>query len=314
MHLIENCIFCGCSVSLFKNGLYDTRFGVPGAFAIYKCDNCGLVQIGSNLEESELKSLYETYYNFGGSKKNQYTTLRSRFLKSFFYRLWMLIDGDICFHSRRGRGLLLDVGCNEGQGLQIYQQNGFIAEGLELNERAASEAEKAGFRVFTEPLETFKPERQYDIVVLSHVLEHFSNPKQMLLHVNRILQTQGRLWISVPNLRSWQRDLFGRYWINWHIPFHITFLSATTLKALVNSAGFETTQVIYASPSIWTAQSFIAALFAKKAKKNLAQRSPALLVSLMLFSRFCFSPFFWRGNLLGRGDCLAIEARKTRRE
>ena len=305
-----HCLFCNGILTSFLEGVFDTRFGVDGHFDIYKCSDCGLVQLGSYPMDSELKSLYETYYNFGGSKSSLYTKLRRTFLESVFYRLWMAIDGDICFHSRRGNGRLLDVGCNEGQGLQIYKHNGFMAEGLELNDRAAAEARKRGFRVFTDSLETFHPEQLYDVVVLSHVLEHSVNPREMLTHVARILKPDGQIWISCPNIESWQRDVFGRYWINWHVPFHITFFSAAALKCILNDTGFEVIKTKYATPGLWVAQSIIASLFAKKGKKNYAQRLPILLGSLILFVRFVFFPFLWLGNLLGRGDCLAIEARK----
>jgi hypothetical protein len=37
---------------------------------------------------------------------------------------------------------LLDVGCNEGRGLSLCADNGFQAEGLELNEAAAALARR----------------------------------------------------------------------------------------------------------------------------------------------------------------------------
>jgi len=98
------------------------------------------------------------------------------------------------------------------------------------------EAGKRGFRVFTDSLETFHPEQLYDVVILSHVLEHSLKPKEMLTHVARILNPDGEVWISCPNIKSWQQDIFGRYWINWHVPFHITFFSAATLKFLLNDS------------------------------------------------------------------------------
>lgn len=122
------CLYCDGTLFPFLEAVIDTRFGVEGNFVIYKCNHCGLVQLNPCPSDSELKSLYETYYNFGGSKKNLYTKFRRTFLESVFYRLWMAIDGDICFHFRRGNGRLLDIGCNEGQGFQIYKQNGFLAE------------------------------------------------------------------------------------------------------------------------------------------------------------------------------------------
>lgn len=306
----STCVSCDGTLLQFLEAVIDTRFGVEGNFDIYKCNHCGLVQLDPRPSDSELKSLYETYYNFGGSKKNLYTKLRRTFLGSVFYRIWLAIDGDICFHSRCGNGRLLDIGCNEGQGLQIYKQNGFRPEGLELNRRAATIAEKRGFLVFNETLESFSPSKSYDLVVLSHVLEHFVNPKEMLVHVRRILNLHGQVLISCPNIESFQRNIFGRYWINWHVPFHITFFSATTLKSLLNDCGFDVLKVRCVSPALWVAQSVIAALFAVKGKKTYTQRSSILLGSLMLFTRFALFPALWFGNLLGRGDCLVLEAVK----
>jgi len=167
----------------------------------------------------ELKKLYEEYYNFGGEKGTIYTKSREAFFSSFLYRFWMALDGDIFFHSLKGRGRLLDIGCNEGRGLSLYYRNGFEPEGLELNEKAAQDARMAGFTVYTQTLEEFQPEEPFDVVVLSNVLEHAPDPKEMLEKVQRILKPGGQVWISCPNSQSWLRKLFGRSWINWHVPY-----------------------------------------------------------------------------------------------
>jgi len=258
INVLSECLLCGQETAIFREDVFDTRLGIEGSYNICRCGSCGLIQLLPRLRPDELKSLYETYYNFGGNKEGLYTEFRKAFFASPLYRLWMAIDGDICFHSSRGNGRLLDIGCNEGQGLQIYEQNGFDAEGLELNDRAASEARKRGFRVFTDSLETFHPEQLYDVVVLSHVLEHSVNPREMLAHVTRILKPGGQAWISCPNAESWQRDVFGRYWINWHVPFHITFFSAAILKCILNDTGLEVIKTKFATPSLWVAQSVIA--------------------------------------------------------
>ena len=112
------------------------------------------------------------------------------------------VDGDISFHLRRGQGRLLDVGCNEGRGMEIYRQNEFAPEGLELNEKAAQNACMAGLVVHTKPLEEFQPEEPFDVVVLSNVLEHSLNPKKMLQDVRCILKSGGCVWISCPNIES----------------------------------------------------------------------------------------------------------------
>ncbi len=92
----------------------------------------------SRFDSNSHKDLYETYYNFGGEKGTIYTGFREYFFSSVLCRFWLIVDGDISFHNQKGSGRLLDVGCNEGRGLSIYQKNGFEAEGLELNEQAAA--------------------------------------------------------------------------------------------------------------------------------------------------------------------------------
>jgi hypothetical protein len=46
--------------------LFDTRFGAPGSHDIHQRVNCGLEQTFPVPSMCELKTLYHTYYNFGG--------------------------------------------------------------------------------------------------------------------------------------------------------------------------------------------------------------------------------------------------------
>jgi len=259
---------------------------------------------------AELKELYETHYNFGGERDTLYTRWRERFLFSRLYLLWTWFDGDGAFYQRRGSGRLLDIGCNEGRGLRIYARNGFQAEGLDLNETAAVVARKAGLIVHTCVVEEFNPATPYDVVVLSNVLEHTRDPRQMLLHVRRILAKGGEVWISCPNSESWLRKVFGRSWINWHVPFHISHFCSKTLGQLLVETGFAPIELSQITPALWVAHSLIAYLFAKKGNKNLQLRNPFCIGFLMLFVRFFLFPALWLGNRRGRGDCLLAVAGK----
>ncbi len=236
---------------------------------------------------------------------------RRKFFLSSFHRIWTAIDGDICFHSIKGDGLLIDIGCGEGRGLSIFKRNGYKVQGLELNERAALEARKNGFEVNTVRLKNYHPNKLHDIVVLSNVLEHSLFPEKMLNHVNRILKPGGQIWISCPNVDSWQRKLFGKYWINWHVPFHIVHFSQSTLINILQKTGFEIKDMRQKSPALWVVQSIIVSIFAKQGKPTYSLRKPFLIISLMLFVRGLLFPLLWTGNLLGRGDCLIVKAKKS---
>lgn len=306
----SRCIVCGSKLKVEFKDVFDTRFGIEGEYDIGRCEVCGLIHTVPSPSSEDLKQLYETYYNFGGEKGTFYTGVRARLFSSILYLFWLNIDDDISFHTEKGTGRLLDVGCNEGRGLNIYKRNAFDPEGLELNERAADEARRAGFTVYTEPLEDFEPQIPYDVLVLSNVLEHSPIPIEMLSHAFRILKPGGQIWISCPNSRSWLRSVFGRYWINWHVPFHLFHFSRDTLGELLRVCGFELKSVKYATPSHWVSQSILAAIFARPGQQTRQLRSPILVASLMIFCRAFLFPILWVGNLTGHGDCLVVVGKK----
>ncbi len=303
------CLLCGGELEESVSGLFDTRFGIDGTYGVKCCRQCGLEQMSPVPTPEELNSLYESHYNFDGEKNTVYTSLREWFLSSFLYRLWIRLDGDISFHARTGTGRLLDVGCNEGRGLKIYARNGFQVEGLEVNETAAAVARDAGFTVYTCDLRQFTSCERYDVVVLSNVLEHSLDPRQMLLDIRRILKSGGRVWISCPNSKSWLRSVFGRFWINWHVPFHISQFSTETSKNLLSEAGFAAIETRQITPALWVSSSLIAKLFATIGRPTRALRNPILVFGLLIVSRMIFFPALWLGNRVGRGDCLLITAR-----
>src|SRR5258707_49085 len=113
------CLLCGGVLDeTCVSNLFDTRFGIDGNYEVRQCLDCGLEQTFPVPTPTELKTLYESHYNFGGERRTLYTNLREWFLSSLLYRLWIHLDGDVSFHGRTGSGRLLDIGCNEGRGLK----------------------------------------------------------------------------------------------------------------------------------------------------------------------------------------------------
>jgi 2-polyprenyl-3-methyl-5-hydroxy-6-metoxy-1,4-benzoquinol methylase len=302
------CLDCAGVVVINEPDLFDTRFGIPVHYSSAICKSCGLEQLAPPPQQDELKQLYETYYNFGGEQNTRYTFLRERFHLSSLYHLWLVLDGDISFHGIKGSGRLLDVGCNEGRGLQFYQRNGWQAEGLELNSHAAATARKLGYIVHSELIEDFVPAEKYDVVVLSNVLEHSLQPREMLCHIQRLLRPGGQVWISCPNGESIVRKIFGRFWINWHVPFHIVQFSPRTLRGMLKSTGFDSVVVRQETPALWVAHSLISRLYARPGRVTRQLRNPALVASMILGIRVLLFPLLWMANRSGRGDCLVVRA------
>jgi len=306
------CVACGGTLATVLDPVFDTRFGIDERFAIARCRACGLEQTVPRPTADVLQAYYAAHYNFGGESGTAYTGLRARFFGSRLYRWWLALDGDISFHARPGRGRLLDIGCNEGRGLALYALSGFSAvEGLETNLAAAATARRRGFTVHDGALAGFRPNQPYDVAVLSNVLEHALDPADFLRHVHRILKPGGEVWISCPNAASWQRVLFGRRWINWHVPFHIVHFTDASLSRALAAGGFETVERTQATPALWVAHSTIAALTARRGQPTAALRKPLPVMLLVGLARGVLFPLLWLADRMGHGDCLLRVARRA---
>jgi 2-polyprenyl-3-methyl-5-hydroxy-6-metoxy-1,4-benzoquinol methylase len=307
----SRCLLCGSPARPVLRNCFDTRFGIDETFEIQVCGRCELHQTSPRPSPEAFRDYYEKYYNFSGESGTTYTGRRERFLNSKLYDLWLLMDGDVSFHARRGRGRLLDYGCNEGRGLMRYQANGFEAEGLEFNPRAAQAARSLGFTVWVETLDQVHPAQPYDVIVLSNVLEHALDPRQMLSQARNLLNENGEVWISCPNHQSLWRRVFGLYWINWHVPFHIAHFSLDNLKSILAETGFQIEFVQQVTPALWLTHSLLAAFFAKRGHPTRQLRSAPLIILFMLFFRGILFPILWLANQRGHGDCLVLRARKA---
>ena len=308
----EVCVACAGALGIVLDDVFDTRFGIDAGFAIARCRACGLEQTVPRPSPAALDGYYRAHYNFGGESGTAYTGLRTRFLDSGFYRLWLALDGDISFHARPGHGRLIDIGCNEGRGLVLYAKSGFTTvEGLETNPVAAAAARARGFTVHGGALEDLRPAEPYDVAVLSNVLEHARDPAEMLRQVRAILKPGGEVWISCPNAASWLRALFGRRWINWHVPFHIVHFTEQSLGRALEAGGFATVARGQATPALWVAHSALAALTARRGRPTAALRRPLAVIALMALARGLLFPLLWLGNARGRGDCLLRIARRV---
>ena len=79
------CLLCGGEMRAVLEGVRDTRFGVPGTWSIRECLICALEQTHPVPSASELKTLYESHYNFPAlseASAKAYTDRRERFLMS----------------------------------------------------------------------------------------------------------------------------------------------------------------------------------------------------------------------------------------
>jgi len=129
-------------------------------------------------------------------------------------------------------GKFLDIGCGNGSRLLKMRNLGWQVTGVELNKKAFNECINHNLNVFNSTLENTKFEdNSFDVVYMSHLVEHLANPCEIFEIVNKILKPNGLLYIKTPNRNSLGRKIFGKFWYANDVPRHLFLFSK---KSLVN--------------------------------------------------------------------------------
>lgn len=223
------CNLCGSSESSPFFSRVDRFSG--DVFEFVSCNQCGLIYLSPRPTQSELGG----YYPSGYEAYNSFESLSVDMQRALNIQLKFIE------RFAQGRRRLLDVGCATGNFMQVSKLQGWDAHGIELIASAAQIAqEKHGTNVKIGSLETVEyPDRYFNIITLWDVLEHLPDPEGALKHCHNLLVPGGLLIFSIPNLKSFDRYLFGRVWIGWDAPRHFNMFSEITIKRLFELTGFE---------------------------------------------------------------------------
>jgi 2-polyprenyl-3-methyl-5-hydroxy-6-metoxy-1,4-benzoquinol methylase len=77
----------------------------------------------------------------------------------------------------------------------------------------------------------------FDVVMLSHVIEHAVDPVELLRVCGHALAPEGRLVIITPNVKSLGHQAMGASWFPLDPPRHLFLFSPSTLAACIERGG-----------------------------------------------------------------------------
>jgi len=145
-----------------------------------------------------------------------------------------------------GDARAVELGCATGGFLEQLAAAGWQAEGVELVESAAAQAQRKGLTVHVGSLEAVSfPSGTFDGAFAWMVLEHLPDPRATLNECHRILKQDGLLAFSVPNVSCWEPIVFGRNWYVWEVPRHLQYFGPRCLKRLLNESGFDRVEIVH---------------------------------------------------------------------
>jgi len=144
---------------------------------------------------------------------------------------------------------LLDVGCGDGWMLDLYKSadpQRVRTYGVDFDQRVCDVAESFGHKTFCTRFEEYDREQRFDIVNLSHVIEHVSDPMAVARKAIEVLRPGGLLVMETPNTDTWDCRISEKgAWGAYHIPRHWNFYNPDSMRRLGEQAGFKLDDMLY---------------------------------------------------------------------
>lgn len=141
--------------------------------------------------------------------------------------------------TRKKRGRLLDVGCGNGALLEVAERLGWRAEGIDFDPAAVAVAVDRGLRARPGRLDDYSfAAAAFDLIVLSHVIEHLDDPISTLRECRRLLAPGGSVLVVTPNAESLGHRVFAQNWRGLEVPRHLRIFGDNSLRSTAGRAGF----------------------------------------------------------------------------
>lgn len=320
------CVICevdDCETILVAK---DRLHGIPGEFPVVRCRRCGLVYLNPRPRSEDLSKYYPSDYRaykkvktrkrrladrisavvlrayYGYGSNGRMASLLKRILLAPLFLLFSLNPRNSVVIPYHGSGRLLDIGCGSGKFLHFARGFGWDVHGVELDKEAARYArEELGMDVRTGVLSDQEYEAaSFDVVRMSHVIEHVPNPMAELRRIREILKDDGRFVIMIPNIGSALAERFGDCWFALDAPRHLFSFSRQTITMLFEKAGFKVVRIT----QDWNACTL------RQSLRYVGKERGGLLSKLAGFKRLMRLANM-AVALLGQGDVIVVWARKA---
>jgi 2-polyprenyl-3-methyl-5-hydroxy-6-metoxy-1,4-benzoquinol methylase len=260
------CSVCGGRARTVYDDLYDDRYGYPDLFAIRKCEACGHLHTEAHFTPDDLMRLYTRYYPRGNFALESFEPAKEgRGLLS-----WLNGEHAAAFRWIPPNVRVLDIGCGVGATLAYHRSRGCEAVGIEADENVQPIADRFGLDIRKGVFDgtQFEPD-YFDYVTLDQVAEHVVDPLAFMRGVARVLKPGGSVILTTPNPRGLGVRLYGRKWVNWHVPYHLQFYTHRSMDIAARQAGLSVVQCRTLAVSQWQLFQWLHAItFPKRGEKS----------------------------------------------
>lgn len=236
---ITACPLCG-SEKIAKEFTTQDFSVTKEVFDIYNCEACGFHFTQNIPGENESARYYQsdTYISHSDTSRGFINRLYHFIRKYTLGQKRKLVEKA----TGKNKGTMLDIGSGTGSFLKAMQNAGWHIAGIEPDAiaRKNSEEKNGIAAVSPEAIIHFSP-GTFDAVTMWHVLEHVHRLDEQMIQLHRVLKSDGKAFIAVPNHTSFDAKHYGKYWAAWDAPRHLYHFSPAAMKYLAAKHGFKIT-------------------------------------------------------------------------
>ncbi|HJS54093.1 MAG TPA: class I SAM-dependent methyltransferase, partial [Chitinophagaceae bacterium] len=243
-------------------------------FDIYHCRNCQVRFTQNPPSESVIGDYYksESYISHTDTSKGLINRLY-RFVRNFsINQKKNLVENATGLKKAN----LLDVGSGTGYFAAAMKKAGWQVTGLEPDQGARKVASQEHALQLLPVEELFNlPVSKFDAITLWHVLEHVYDVKKYMATFKKILTDNGKIFIAVPNYKSYDAEAYKEYWAAYDVPRHLYHFVPDAMQWLVKDSGLKIVDI----RPMWF-DSFYVSLLSTKYKNGSANWFSAIWTGL----------------------------------
>jgi len=229
------CPICSSSrkEALFEQKFYDNSLTLMNGYSVVVCSDCGFC-FADEIPPQEAFNLY--YEQMSKYEYDCYDNHPSTDQMTHYAKIVRFIEPNL----KNKDASILDLGCSTGGLLSIFKERGFYnLLGIDPSPVCAQSVQRLfGIDARVSNFSDLTPEKKYDLVILSEVLEHIVDLKAILAKIRSLLSDEGFLFIEVPDSGRWETQIsapFQQFSVE-----HVNYFSRDSLDHLLLKNGFQT--------------------------------------------------------------------------
>jgi SAM-dependent methyltransferase len=252
-----NCPLCGQATTPWLDLPIDPKSNRPIKHGhLVRCSKCRYGFVWPRPGADEVGEFYQLdrYYTHGTGSHYVRTGKPGLLDRARVHLAWRLDRGRDSWEERLNALLngrpsdVCDLGCGHGALAARFRQLGHRVIGIEVDGEAAAQARSRGVTVLAGTAEKLPDEllpATFDVVIMSHVLEHCVDPTAAAGNVARLLREGGQFIVEVPNNESLGASWAGIAWDWLDVPRHLNFFTGYSLRQLCSRAGLDVCESYY---------------------------------------------------------------------